>query len=103
VFVELRAINPKDAEARYALANWLERKGDSDGAIAEYRVALKLRPRSENQHYNFGIRLMKKGDIDAAIAGYKEALHEGLMSRRRITVGPRSRTKGRYVCCFEGI
>ena len=49
-------------------------KGDLDGAIAEYREALRLNPNDDEAHFNLGVALGKKGDWDGAIAEYREAL-----------------------------
>ena len=55
--------------------NALDGKGDVDGAIAEYREALRLKPDFAEAHYNLGIALNHKGDWDGAMAEYREALH----------------------------
>ncbi len=49
-------------------------KGDVDGAIASYKKALELDPKSPLAHYNLGFALGAKGDQDGAIASYKKAL-----------------------------
>jgi tetratricopeptide (TPR) repeat protein len=49
-------------------------KGDLDGAIAEYRQALRLKPDDAKAHFNLGVALRLKGDLDGAIAEYREAL-----------------------------
>jgi Flp pilus assembly protein TadD len=40
----------------------LGKKGDSDGAIAEEREALRLNPDNDAAHNNLGLALGKKGD-----------------------------------------
>ena len=45
-----------------------EVKGDMDGAIAEYREALRLNPNNDMAHYNLGLALEHKGDWDGAMA-----------------------------------
>lgn len=53
----------------------LENKGDVDGAISEYRLAIKDTPNHADSHYNLARLLeMAKRDHDAAIAEYREAL-----------------------------
>src|SRR5258706_10395981 len=64
---------PNDAEAHMTLGNALEKKGDYDGAIAEYRTAIRLKPNSALAHYNLGILLENKDDHDGAIAEYLQA------------------------------
>ncbi len=49
-------------------------KGDVQGAIAEYREALRLNPNDRDAHYALGNALLKKDDLDGAIAEYREAL-----------------------------
>ena len=44
----------------------LQAKGDIDGAIAEYRVAIKLDPKNAPPYYNLGNALRAKGDMDGA-------------------------------------
>lgn len=53
----------------------LEHTGNVDGAIAEYRLAIKDAPDQADAHYNLGRLLeMQKGDHDGAIAEYRLAL-----------------------------
>ena len=52
----------------------LYREGDLDGAIAEYRTALRLDPNNVKAHYNLGNALWTKGDENGAIAEYRTAL-----------------------------
>jgi len=49
-------------------------KGDKDGAIREYKEAIRIDPNYALAHYNLGISLKNKGDIDGAIREYKEAI-----------------------------
>ena len=42
---------PDDAAAHVNLGNALDHKGDLDGAIAEYREALRLNPKDVVAHY----------------------------------------------------
>jgi Flp pilus assembly protein TadD len=44
----------------------LKAKGDLDGAIAEYRAALRLQPDNAEGHYDLGRVLWTKGDPEAA-------------------------------------
>ena len=52
----------------------LYKKGDLDGAIAEYRAALRLTRMMHEAHCNSALALDDKGDLDGAIAEYREAL-----------------------------
>jgi Flp pilus assembly protein TadD len=52
----------------------LQAKGDLEGAIAEYRAALRLHPNDVLAHFNLGTCLQAKEDIDGAIVEYRTAL-----------------------------
>lgn len=52
----------------------LRDKENTNEAILEYRVALRLNPNNWAAHCNLGIALIDKGAIDEAILEYKEAL-----------------------------
>ena len=52
----------------------LAQKGDVEGAIAQYKMALEIHPNDEDVHYNLGVELFLKGDVDGAVAQYKTAL-----------------------------
>ena len=68
------SLDPRSALAHNNLGNALRDKGDLDGAIAEYREAIRLDPRFANAHCNLGNALSDKGDLDGAIAEYREAI-----------------------------
>jgi tetratricopeptide (TPR) repeat protein len=48
--------------------------GDTDGAIAKYREAIRLNADYALAHYNLGVALGRKGDTDGEIAAYREAI-----------------------------
>lgn len=52
----------------------LYQKADLDGAVAEYREAVRLKPDFAEGYYNLGVALQEKGDRTAAIAAYRKAL-----------------------------
>ncbi len=52
----------------------LHRKGDLDGAIVEYRRALRLNSNDVAAHTNLGTALQAKGDLAGALAEYRKAL-----------------------------
>lgn len=52
----------------------LEKKGDIDGAIKEYRLALAADPNNAVAHYNLGSALSANEDYDGALAEYRQAL-----------------------------
>jgi tetratricopeptide (TPR) repeat protein len=55
----------------------LERKGELDSAIAEYRLGLQLDPQDANRRSSLGVLLIKNGDLDSAIEELRLALHYG--------------------------
>jgi tetratricopeptide (TPR) repeat protein len=52
----------------------LAKKGDADGAIAQFNQALAIQPDDGEVHYNMGVVLLAKGDVEDAIAQYERAL-----------------------------
>jgi tetratricopeptide (TPR) repeat protein len=49
-------------------------KGDNEGAIADFDIAIKFDPGYAQAYYNRGIALMGNGDLDAAIADFNKAI-----------------------------
>jgi tetratricopeptide (TPR) repeat protein len=49
-------------------------RGDTVGALAEYREALRLDPKDARAHGLLGLALQGKEDFDGAVAAYREAL-----------------------------
>ena len=64
-----------EVSPHFQSAEALEHKGDVDGAIAEYRLAIKDTQNHSDSHYNLG-RLLEtaKHDHKGAISEYREAL-----------------------------
>jgi Flp pilus assembly protein TadD len=52
----------------------LFKKGDIDGAIAEYRAALRLSPSEAGPRYNLAVSLEAIGDLLSSRKEYKKAL-----------------------------
>jgi tetratricopeptide (TPR) repeat protein len=50
------------------------RKGDLDGAIADYNKAIELKPDLAVAYYNRGTAKRAKGDLDGAIADYNKGI-----------------------------
>ena len=46
-----------------------------EGAIAEYRTAIRLQPDHADAHSNLGCALQAKDDLDGAITEWRTALH----------------------------
>jgi len=62
-----------NAMAHCNLGTALKAKGDLDGAIAEYRAALRLQPDNSVAHYDLGRVLWTKGDREAAFKEFRTA------------------------------
>lgn len=65
---------PNDAQGHFNLGTALSRKGDLDGAITEFRQAIRLKPDYADAHFNLGNALFRKRDLDNAIAEYRAAI-----------------------------
>src|SRR5208283_3541971 len=52
----------------------LLQKGDVDKAMAQYQMALQIKPDSAQIHSNLGNALLQKGNVDEAIAHCQQAL-----------------------------
>ena len=63
-----------DATAYNDMGIVQQSKGDLDGAIQNYREALRLKPDFPEAMYNLGVALQAKGDLDSAIAQYRAVL-----------------------------
>jgi tetratricopeptide (TPR) repeat protein len=55
------ATRSREAITYYDRRVALHKRGEPDGAIAEFRTALRLDPNDVNAHYNLGIALQKLG------------------------------------------
>ena len=51
-----------------------DEKRDYDGAIAQFREAIRLTPGDANVHSNLGVALMHQGKVDEAIAAHRQAI-----------------------------
>src|SRR5208282_2993664 len=51
-----------------------EKKGDLDGAMADYNQAMKLNPKYAAPYNNRGNVRKKKGDLNGAMAEYNQAI-----------------------------
>ena len=57
------------------LGNVLAGRGQPDAAIAEYRLALEIKPNYFEAHNNLGTAMADLGRVDEAIAEYRQALN----------------------------
>jgi len=60
--------------AHYFLEIELKKKGDLEGAIAEYLAALRLKPNEAGPRYNLAVSLEAIGDLVSSWKEYKKAL-----------------------------
>jgi serine/threonine protein kinase/Flp pilus assembly protein TadD len=69
------AVAPRHAAAHFELADALRQAGgDLDGALAEYREALRLDPAYHYAHINVAYLLVRKRDYEGAIAASNEVI-----------------------------
>jgi protein O-GlcNAc transferase len=66
-------VRPNKALAHCNLGTALKAQGDMDGAIAEYRAALRLQPDNAMAHFDLGRALWTKGDREAAFEEFHTA------------------------------
>jgi Flp pilus assembly protein TadD len=66
-------LNPKNDQTHVFLGAALANKGDWDGAITEYREALRLNPQNGLAHNNLGEALERKRDLRGALEEYRAA------------------------------
>jgi len=71
---QILKLNPRHDEAYNNRGVERSRKGDKDGAIADYTEAIRLNPHHALAYNNRGIARSDKGDKDGAIADYTEAI-----------------------------
>jgi len=67
---------PGSAQMRQLQAHELTRQGNNDGAIAQYREALKIDPHLPGIHFELAEMLSQSGDADGAEKEYIAALAE---------------------------
>jgi protein O-mannosyl-transferase len=68
------AQNPDAWMPHDSLGVWFANHGDNTRAAAEFRTALRLRPRYPQAHNNLGMTAEARGDLDQAAAEYRAAL-----------------------------
>jgi tetratricopeptide (TPR) repeat protein len=69
-----QATAPNTAVAHDNLGVALYNKGDHDGAIAEFREALRLNPNDYSPHYQLAMALANKHDLTGEISELREAV-----------------------------
>lgn len=68
------AISPGSAEFHAQLGRLLQLRGNSQGAIAAYRSALRLTPARPDFRANLGVIYAKGGQLDLALEQFRDAL-----------------------------
>src|ERR1700716_1006575 len=71
---EIRVVDPLTANAYTSRGLARYRKGDVDGAIADYELAIQINPGLAPAHLNRGNTRYAKGDRDGALADWNRAL-----------------------------
>lgn len=65
---------PQCADGHLSCGTALREKGDVDGAIAEFRTAIRLNPNDANAHFGLGLGLEMKGQLNEALDEYRSAM-----------------------------
>jgi protein O-mannosyl-transferase len=68
------ACTARNEIAHHNLGSALLQKGLVDEGIAQYRIALQLKPSSAKAHYSLASALMQKGNVDEALTQFMYAL-----------------------------
>jgi tetratricopeptide (TPR) repeat protein len=68
------AENPQDAKLRVALADALDDSGDSSGAIAQYREAIRLDPKFAPAYRNLALAHIRRMEWTAAESAVRDAI-----------------------------
>jgi tetratricopeptide (TPR) repeat protein len=74
VYKEILAIDPNSAEADMIAGEALDGKGDSNGAVAQFRAAVKANPKEPNVHFGLAYLLWTQKEYDAAESEFKAEL-----------------------------
>jgi len=74
LFRYMLTVTPNAASPHYHLATVLASLNQTDEAIEEYEIALRLNPNDPDTHYNLANILARTGHIDDAIDHYQAAL-----------------------------
>jgi protein O-mannosyl-transferase len=74
LFEHALSVTPDNPSAHFALATGLEKSGEANRAMVEYRVALAIDPAYGKAHYNLGQHLCNAGNYQAAVQEYEAAL-----------------------------
>ena len=69
---------PEGADGHFRRGNQLYLKGDHDGAIAQYRDAVRLKPDEALYHRSIEELLSSRNDLDGDIPEYREAIGKTL-------------------------
>ena len=67
-------LQPDFSEAFYNRAHARHRKGDLDGALADYNQAIQLKPDYAEAFINRGFERQAKGDLEGALEDYNRAI-----------------------------
>ena len=63
-----------DAASYFESGNAKYKRGNYDGAIADYTSAIDLNPKDAPAYFNRGLAKQRKGDLDGALADYTSAI-----------------------------
>jgi len=73
-FHQIVALNAESAEADMLVGEALDEMKDPEGAMREFRAAVKANPKEPNVHFGLGYLLWKKGQYPEAAAEFQSEL-----------------------------
>jgi tetratricopeptide (TPR) repeat protein len=75
IFRHTLEVTQKNYIAHNNLGSALDKKGQTDEAISQFKAAILLKPDGADAYYNLGNALLNQGQTDEAISQFKAAIH----------------------------
>jgi tetratricopeptide (TPR) repeat protein len=75
IFRHTLEVTQKNYIAHNNLGSALDKKGQTDEAISQFKAAILLKPDGADAYYNLGNALLNQGHTDEAISQFKAAIH----------------------------
>jgi tetratricopeptide (TPR) repeat protein len=74
IYKQILEVDPDSAEADMIAGEALDEKGDKEGAVEQFRAAIKANPKEPNVHFGLAYVLWTQKKYDEAIPEYKAEL-----------------------------